>query len=74
MATYASVTISPTSGSGNDFISFLQFAYLEEGEEGKYFCVVIILETDVSELDELSNITGKYLGIWYSTRILFAYL
>ena len=59
------VTISSTSGSGNDFISFLQFAYLEEGEEGTYFCMVMILDTDASELVGLSNITGKYLGFWY---------
>ena len=53
------VTISPTSGSGNDFISILQFAYLEEGEEGTYSCGVRILETNASQLVELGNIIGK---------------
>ena len=39
------VTISPTTSSGNNYTSSLQFTYLMEGDEGMYTCNVIILET-----------------------------
>ena len=58
------VTISPTSGSDNDFISILQFGYLEEGENGTYSCAVRILETNASQSVELSNIIGKCMNYW----------
>ena len=54
------VTISSTSGSGNNYISSLQFMYLMEGDEGTYECSVMILETTVSDKIETVNLTGKY--------------
>ena len=53
------VTISPTSGNGNNYTSSLQFMYLMEGDEGTYECNVMILETNGSGFTELSNLTGK---------------
>ena len=53
------VTISPTTSSGNNYISSLQFTYLMEGDEGIYTCNVMILETSGSQFVELSNLIGK---------------
>ena len=53
------VTISPTSGSDNNYTSSLQFMYLMEGDEGAYVCDVMILETTDSSLMEMKDITGK---------------
>jgi len=53
------VMISPTSGSGNNYTSSLQFMYLMEGDEGTYDCSVMILETNGSGFVKLSNLTGK---------------
>ena len=53
------VTISPTSGSGNNYTSSLQFMYLVEGDEGTYECNVMILETNGSALAELNTPIGK---------------
>ena len=39
------VTISPTTSSGNNYTSRLQFTYLMEGDEGVYICSVMILKT-----------------------------
>ncbi|XP_065889976.1 uncharacterized protein [Dysidea avara] len=50
------VTISPTTSSGNDYISTLQFAYLMEGDEGMYTCNVMILETSASNSIEIVNL------------------
>ena len=52
------VTISPTSGSGNNYTSSLQFMYLMEGDEGTYECNVMILETFVNNSVELRNLNG----------------
>ena len=49
------LTISPTSGRGNNYTSSLQFMYLMEGDEGTYECNVIILETSVSDIVQMSN-------------------
>ena len=57
------VTISPTTSSGNDYISTLQFAYLMEGDEGMYTCNVMILETSASDSVVLGDLTGKLLLI-----------
>ena len=54
------VTISPTSGSGNNYTSSLQFMYLMEGDEGTYECNMMILETDESAMIKISNFIGKY--------------
>ena len=52
------VTISPTSGSGNNYTSSLQLMYLMEGDEGTYECNVMILETNGSDSTRLTNLTG----------------
>ena len=52
------VTISPTSGSGNNYTSSLQFMYLMEGDEGTYECNVMILETMGSEYITISALKG----------------
>ena len=53
------VTISPTTSSGNNYTSSLQFTYLMEGDEGMYTCNVMILETNASYFFILHNPTGK---------------
>ena len=53
------VTISPTTSSGNNYTSSLQFTYLMEGDEGIYTCNVMILEANASHVVELDNLTGK---------------
>ena len=53
------VTISPTSVSGNNYTSNLQFMYLMEGDEGTYQCSVMILETVTSTFIALANHTCK---------------
>ena len=50
------VTISPTTSSGNNYTSRLQFTYLMEGDEGIYTCNVTILDTVVSEFLILSDL------------------
>ena len=55
------VTISPTTSSGNNYTSSLQFTYLMEGDEGLYTCNVSILETSISKVVELNDIIGKWL-------------
>ena len=56
------VTISPTSGStiSGNYSSSLKFVHLMEGDEGIYFCNVVILETIASNSVEISSIAGKY--------------
>ena len=59
------VTISPTTSSGNNYTSSLQFTYLMEGDEGMYTCNVMILETNISHFIHLDNLTGKnFLSMW----------
>ena len=53
------VTISPTTSSGNNYTSSLQFTYLMEGDEGMYTCNVRILEANASLTIELHNLTSK---------------
>ena len=53
------VTISPTTSSGNNYTSSLQFTYLMEGDEGMYTCNVMITESNDSVSVELVNLTGK---------------
>ena len=53
------VTISPTTSSGNNYTSSLQFTYLMEGDEGMYTCNVMILETTESNTREMM-INGDY--------------
>ena len=59
------VIISPTTSSGNNYTSSLQFTYLIEGDEGKYICSVIMLETIGSQSVELQSLISKlYLFIF----------
>ena len=53
------VTINPTSGSGNNYTSSLQFMYLMEEDEGTYKCSVMILNSNASEYVQLQNLTGE---------------
>ena len=55
------VTISPTTSSGNNYTSSLQFTYLMEGDEGMYTCNVIIMETNTSDFTIINALTGKYI-------------
>ena len=54
------VTISPTSGSGNNYTSSLQFMYLMEGDEDKYICDVMILGTVAYGLLEISSLNSEF--------------
>ena len=53
------VTISPTTSSGNNYTSSLQFTYLMEGDEGMYTCNVMILETTAVNAVEIINLAGE---------------
>jgi len=53
------VTISPTSGIGNNYTSSLQFMYLMEGDDGIYQCNVMILETLISSTTEIESVSGN---------------
>ena len=53
------VTISPTTSSGNNYTSSLQFANLLQEDRGNYRCNVIILNTQVLQSVELQSITCK---------------
>ena len=53
------VIISPTTSSGNNYTSSLQFTYLMEGDEGMYTCNVMILETAISNFDTINTLASK---------------
>ena len=53
------VTISQTVVNGDNYTSILQFAYLMEGDEGNYTCVVSLLSVNNSGSVEISPLTGK---------------
>ena len=53
------VTISPTTSSGNNYTSSLQFTYLMEGDVGMYTCNVMILETRASNIVEMVKLIGE---------------
>ena len=54
------VAITPTTSSGsNTYISSLQFAYLMEGDEGIYNCIVMILETSISTSVNIQSLISK---------------
>ena len=55
------VTISPTTSSGNNYTSSLQFTYLMEGDEGMYTCNVMILETRSTGVVEIVELNGEEL-------------
>ena len=54
------VAISPTTFSGNNYTSSLQFTYLMEGDEGMYTCYVMILETESSSVIDLETLIGNF--------------
>ena len=58
------VTISPTTSSGNDFLSTLQLEFLMEGDEGTYTCNVMILDTSGSRSVELESLTSKFFQLF----------
>ena len=60
------VIISPTSGSGNNYTSNLQFKYLMEGDEGTYECNVMILDTTESSSVEMKSLTSKDVKAKYA--------
>ena len=53
------VTISPTTSSGTNYTSSLQFTYLMEGDEGMYTCNVMILETIATITIEIFELNGE---------------
>ena len=53
------VTISQTVVNGDNYTSVLQFAYLMEGDEGNYTCVVSLLSVNNSGSVEISPLTGQ---------------
>ena len=57
------VTISPTTSSGNDYTSSLEFEYLAEGDEGNYTCNVMILDTSGSQSVNIIALTSKHSRI-----------
>ena len=63
------VSISPTTSSGNNYTSSVQFTYLMEGDEGTYTCNVMILEAYGSQSLNLSLLAGK-LSPTYHTILL----
>ena len=67
------VTISPTTSSGNNYTSSLQFTYLMEGDGGMYTCDAMILETTESSTREVM-LNGDYIIILrtvYCTECIF---
>jgi len=53
------VIISPTTSSGNNYTSILQFTYLMEGDEGMYTCNVMILKTKATGIVKITELTGE---------------
>ena len=59
-ATNGRVSIgSFTAGGNNMYTRSLQFTYMMEGDEGRYTCNVMILETSESQSVELQSLTSK---------------
>ena len=67
------VTVSPTTSSGNNYTSSLQFTYLMEGDEGVYTCSVMILEANNSNTVEIENLIGKHISIHFKLLIIIYY-
>ena len=63
------VTISPTTSSGKNYTSSLQFTYLMEGDEGIYTCNVMILENTISTLTFVNSLISKYSFVCYIIAI-----
>jgi len=63
------VTISPTSSSGNNYTSSIQFTYLMEGDNGTYTCNVMILDMNRSASIVLEMYLSKLHSIYWYTCI-----
>ena len=63
------VTISPTTSSGSNYTSSLQFTYLMEGDEGIYTCNVMILENTISTFTFVNSLISKYSFVCYIIAI-----
>jgi len=61
ITTNSRVIISPTTSSGNNYTSSLQFTYLMEGDEGTYTCNVSLLIVSASESVQIEALNGMYL-------------
>ena len=57
------VTINPTTSSGNNYTSSIQFTYLMEGDEGTYTCNVTTFGMTGSALVALETLNGNLLYI-----------
>ena len=68
------VTISPTSSSGSNYTSSIQFTYLMEGDNGTYTCNVMILETNESASVVLGTLTSEHLTVYVYTCTFFTVL
>ena len=55
------VTISPTTSSGNNYTSILQFTYLMEGDDGIYTIAVTILDTVEVQAVVINPPASKYI-------------
>ena len=53
------VTISPTTSSGNNYTSSVQFTYLMEGDDGTYTCNVMILNTIKLQTVKMESFTSR---------------
>ena len=60
------VTISPTTSSGNNYTSSLQFTYLMEGDEGIYTINVMILNTIATKTFELKSLLSESYCVVYT--------
>jgi len=53
------VIISPTSSSGNNYTSIINFIHLMEEDNGTYVCNVMILETNESASITIENLISE---------------
>ena len=68
------VTIRPTTSSGNNYTSSLQFTYLMEGDEGMYTCNVMILNTTAIHFADIYNLTSKNLNYYDTCTYICTYI
>ena len=68
------VTIIPTTSSGNNYTSSLQFTYLMEGDDGMYTINVMILDTTISKIIQLNSIICKSCYSVYNYTVVLAKL
>ena len=68
------IMISPlalsSNNSTNSFTSSLHFMYLMEGDEGKYVCNVLILQTNASMAVELGPLLGRHYKLIISNLFI----